>query len=125
MISTTLCCVEYYILRFWRNFPYRLWELVYRPSRAVAQAILDVAKCLLDEFTKRFLEIFDTVDKLFSKDCRGILLSLGRLVRWETYAAEMAEVSARFFLVTWCRVRGLEHLSDLRTRKAKLAKPRN
>ena len=98
MVSATLCSLEYMILSQFRTFPYGLWQLVYTPTREVAIAILAVPKCLLDAFSRRFLEIFNTVEKLLSKTCRAILIVVGRLARWEILRIECRHASVRRIL---------------------------
>ena len=121
-ISTMLCGLEQLQFRFWRTFPFRLVEVLLDPKEEVAKRILDVPLCLLDEFSRRFLNRFQTPARLLSRQARGVIASLASIVRLDiirlecknaqikrlmrarasTHAAEFGYVSADFILQQQC-----------------------
>ena len=121
-ISTMLCGLEQLQFRFWRTFPFRLVEVLLDPKEEVAKRILDVPLCLLDEFSRRFLNRFQTPARLLSRQARGVIASLASIVRLDiirlecknaqikrlmrarasTHAAEFGSVSADFILQQQC-----------------------
>ena len=71
---------------------------------------LPVTRLSVDRFFELIKEygesaIFDTVDKLLSKDCRGLLLSLGRLVRWEILRIECRHAQVRRIMMAKAKMR--------------------
>ena len=95
MLSVSICALDQLLFRFWRTFPYRLWELTIRPSMELAQEFLDTPRCLMDQFSILFLNIFDTPAKLLSASCRAVLVALGYLVRWDIARLECRHASIR------------------------------
>ena len=54
------------------GFPYKIWQLLVDPD--VAHELLATAECLLDEFSRKFLSRFHTIELLQSADCRALLV---------------------------------------------------
>ena len=85
-----------------RGFPFRLWELVVNPD--VAHEFLAVPECLLDEFSRLFLQDFNTVALLQSARCRSVLIAMGIFVRFEITRIECRHAFLRRIMVssvTW------------------------
>eukprot|EP00972_Heterocapsa_arctica_P104060 15335512-Heterocapsa_arctica.AAC.1 len=77
MISAAACSLEQIMFRRWRGFPYSLWQVVLEPTTAVAEKILAQPQCLLDPWSRSFLEKFSTPEQLCNAECRSILCITG------------------------------------------------
>ena len=74
-ISTFFCGMEQLQWSVWRGWPYRLWMLLDHDE--IAEELLGLPSCMLDEFSLRFRQIFSTVSALLSSRCRAVLIMLG------------------------------------------------
>ena len=81
-VSIFLCSMTQLAWHYWPLYPYKLFTLLDDAVKhAVAQDFLDQPECMLDEFSRRFRELFPCVEQLLSDKVRGILVALGLLVR--------------------------------------------
>ena len=83
MISTVHCALVQMGLEAMGTFPFMIWSLLVDATVENAQAILDTSRCLLDSWTRKFLSHFSTVAKLLSDTCRGVLMMIGWLVKFD------------------------------------------
>ena len=116
-ISAAWCSLDHLAFRLFLGFPWQMWTLVLERTRANALRILGYPLCRLDEWSRRFLLRWNTVELLLSDDCIAILMALGHLLRWEicglecrnaqirrfarsgdTWIAEFMQVAARWYL---------------------------
>ena len=118
LLFSAYCSLEQLLLQHTRHLPYTLWLLIDHPQAAAfAQRLLDMPKCVLDEFTRKFLDHFNTVKLLLSSLCKAVLIAAGVCMRFEiceveclnaqirrivlsneTVGAGLQDVSARFLL---------------------------
>ena len=83
MISSFACTAYQLIFSIVCGFPFKLFELVVRPTEEFARELLATPTCLLDEWSRQFLKKFSTVAKLISRRALAILASMGYLLRWD------------------------------------------
>ena len=72
-----------------------LWLLICDRTEELARRILATPDCRLDEWTKRFLQRFNSVAKLLSDDCIAILMALGQMIHFEICAIECRNAQIR------------------------------
>ena len=84
MLSTFWCSIDQILLRFWRNWPYRVFLLLCPELfDQVAKDLLSSAECALDEFTRRFRKMFPTLNRLKSLACMTVLKTLSVCCRFD------------------------------------------
>ena len=96
------------MFRYWRSFPFRLWELLQNPTLERARQILAVDTCLLDEFSRRFLNRFHSPQKLISAAALGTLAALTAVVRLDIIPIECRSAQIKRLL----RVRSSTHAGE-------------
>ena len=71
------------------GFPHRMFSLLVDQSIENTTSILQTPKCLLDGFSRKMLETYDTIDKLrFSTDLHQTLAAMAHVVIGTTYPVE-------------------------------------
>ena len=134
MTSISACSLEQLLLRHFRSYPYRVFDLL-GPShiaQATAQSYVAEKDCLLDAWSKGFRQKFPTKEDLLSSDCLAILHLCGHAVHWEitrieckhssvrrwskatpqTHQTEFARTSARFVQQQFSRIAFLNSQLD-------------
>ena len=141
MLYTGVCSLHQLALGPCSRFPYAMFELIVRPTQDVARRILATPKCMLDEWSRRFLERYDSDLLLLSTNCRAVLIAFATLIRLDIcriecrhnqirrYAGSMdaalpalKQVSAKFVLN---RSRLLEHFLSPPARPAQKKQPKH
>lgn len=86
----------------------RLWLLLVpeKAEEVIAEllSLESLPDCLVDEFTRRFREMFSSPEALRSWKCRGVLVMLGRLLRLDITRIECRHAMLRTLVrksVTW------------------------
>ena len=150
MLSTFTCAIDQILLRFWRQWPYKIFLLL-RPEcfDRVAKELLAAPRCMLDEWSFRFRQMFPTLARVASVACRTLLITLSVVCRWDitriecrnallrrlaraydTWTPDVGRVSARFLLRgqrtlerprAGCRRRAMPRRSSARTAKFRTA----
>ena len=117
IILSTYCSLQSMCFSLCRAMPFRLFLLLSTPTLALAKLFLSLSRCMLDEFSWRFLSFFDTPEKLLGGDARAFLLAAAMHLRseicriecrhalcrkwtraWQTVSANVIDISTRFMI---------------------------
>jgi hypothetical protein len=79
MISRAACGVSMLFNKRHENYPYKLFGAL--DSLEGAKAVFADPTCRYDTFTRNFLKIYGTVDKVMSADGQAVLRAIGLLAR--------------------------------------------
>ncbi len=106
LLSRSAGSVHMLLCRMYDSFPFKLFRLLERDPDTTA-AILAAARCLYDDFTRDFRDLFPTDEDLVSEECLLLLQCLAHLASNDTVKIEARHATLRRALLrsiqTWRR----------------------
>ena len=77
----------------YKNYPYKLFSLLGRPSREQAREILSSPHCMQDELTRHILREYPTEEMLTSQEALQVLSCLAQRLMTTSFSTERAHAS--------------------------------